>query len=276
MLGRSVGDLALSGAELFEPALATLLRSADLTIGNLESAVSERGSPEAKGYTFRAPPLALAALTAAGFDVVSLANNHSLDYGAAALGDTQSHLRAAGIESVGAGSNIADALSAVVVERGGYQIAFVGLLDAPAEGSFSRANWEAGSASAGVAWADEESVRLAVRNAAESADFVVAMLHFGIEFSGTPSATQRALARAAIDAGADVVVGSHPHVLQEVEEYGGGLIAYSLGNFVFDGFGGLVSESAILRVSLAPGGVQEWELIPVTVGYDGLPVLDEQ
>jgi poly-gamma-glutamate synthesis protein (capsule biosynthesis protein) len=102
----------------------------------------------------------------------------------------------------------------------------------------SRETWEARAHRPGVAWADQNTVTSVVSQAALSADIVVVMLHFGLEYHADPSASQRELAHAAIAAGAALVVGSHPHLLQEVEEYGGGLIAYSLGNFVFDRFGG--------------------------------------
>lgn len=277
MLGRSVGYRieAGEGASIFEPGVSTVLGEADIAVGNLESAVSAGGEPQAKSYTFRAPPAASSVLAAAGFDVLSLANNHALDYGRGALADTEALLRAAGIQPVGSGRDLSAALSPVVLERGGLRIAFVALVDAPAEGSFTRSNWEAGADRAGVAWADDESVARAVSDAAAVADVVVALLHFGYEFHESPSAGQRALARAAIDAGADLVVGSHPHVLQPVEAYGGGLIAYSLGNFVFDGFEGIAESSAMLRVTLTSEGVGAWELIPVRIPYGGLPRLLE-
>jgi len=259
---------------IFEGELGALLRSADITIGNLECAISERGEPLPKGYTFRAPLAAVAALEHAGFDLVSLANNHAMDYGPLALLDTHEELARAGIASVGAGPDIASAMAAEVIERDGLRIAFVGLLDAPAEGpGFSRWSWEATADTPGVAWADTETVTAAVEAAARDADVVVAMLHFGAEYATEPTASQRALAEAAIDAGAALVIGSHPHVLQAVEEYSGGLIAYSLGNFVFDGFEGESNTTAILRVTLTARGVTAWEMIPARV-VDGLPVLE--
>ncbi|MEX0781299.1 MAG: CapA family protein [Dehalococcoidia bacterium] len=279
MLARSVGQRVLSdGPEVvFGEAVAAILREADLAIGNLECAVSERGEPQPKGYTFRAPPAAVEALELAGFDMVSLANNHALDYGPDALHDTVMHLEDRGIRAVGAGPDLPAASAATILERGGLRIAFVGLVDVPPEGpGFSRDTWEAGPDSWGVAWADEETVRAAVAAAAESADIVVALLHFGFEYHTTPSAAQRTLAHTAIDAGASLVIGTHPHVLQEVEEYGGGLIAYSLGNFVFDGFDGTANDSAILRVTLEADAVLAWELVPVELVDNGLPRLQQR
>ena len=273
MLGRTVGARVVAdGPEfVFDDEVASVLRDADLTIGNLETSISERGTPADKGYTFRAPPLTTRALAIAGFDVVSLANNHSLDYGAEALADTFQHLNASGVLAVGAGPNRSAAHAPIVIERNGLRIAVLGLVDAPPEGDFNREAWEAQPSRPGVAWADEETVIEMVTQADAAADLVVLMIHFGVEFSATPSESQRMLARSAIDAGADLVIGSHPHVLQEVEVYRGGLIAYSLGNFVFDGFDGTANVSAILTVTVTADGVEAWKLIPVEIGLTGLP-----
>lgn len=275
MLDRSIGQRVLASGPgvLFDDGLLHTLKDADLTVGNLECSVSERGSPQFKGYTFRAPPSALASLELAGFDVMSLANNHALDYGEAALLDTIRLLSTRGIAAVGAGENIEGAQAAKIVERGGLRIAFVGLVDVEAEGAFNRRNWEATKDGAGVAWADRITVDASVRAAARSADLVVAMLHFGVEFNPLPVPAQRELARTAIDAGADLVIGSHSHVLQEVEEYGHGLIVYSLGNFIFDGFEGPSNASAVLRVTLTKYGVTAWKLLPVDIINNGIPRL---
>lgn len=276
MLARTIGQriVAVGPQVVFDERMMETLRGADLTVGNLETAVSERGEAQAKGYTFRAPPAALDALELAGFDAVSLANNHSLDFGVDGLLDAGRLLSIRGIAAVGAGANIAKAVEPKVLVRAGLRVAFVGLVDVGEEGpGFSRRTWEATAGRPGVAWADLATVRASVKNAAADADIVVVMLHFGTEFETEPSLAQRELARAAIDAGALLVIGSHPHVLQEVEEYGGGLIAYSLGNFVFDGFDGRSNDSALLRVTMGRGGVQSWELIPVAIVDNGFPRL---
>ncbi len=279
MLARSVGQRILSAGAgiVFDDGIAATLRGADLTIGNLEFVISERGEAQPKGYTFRAGPEVVEALALGGFDAVSLANNHANDFGADALSDTVAHLAERQIASVGAGSNLAAASAPAVIERNGLRIAVVGLTDVPSEGpGFSRQTWEAGPDRWGVAWADAETVGAAVRTAGKGTDVVVAMLHFGFEYHEAPSDSQRTLARAAIDAGASLVIGSHPHVLQEVEEYGGGLIAYSLGNFVFDGFDGDANTSAILRVTLDGDGIHGWEMLPVEIVDNGLPRLAGQ
>lgn len=277
MLGRSVGQRIVNDGPgaVFEEPLATRLSTADLTVGNLEAPISDRGAQANKSYTFRAPPTAAEALALAGFDVVSLANNHSLDYGLDALADTFAYLNGHALLSAGAGMDQRAARAPIIVERHGLKIGVVGLVDAGAEGDFSRAHWEAMPGRPGVAWADLETVAETISRTASQADIVVAMLHFGVEYAGSPTESQRELARAAIDAGASLVIGSHPHVLQEVEQYRKGLIAYSLGNFVFDGFDGTANRSAILTVTISANGVESWALAPVEIDANGLPHLSE-
>lgn len=276
MFGRTIGEWVLrDGPEsVFDPRIADLLSTADLAIGNLESIPSRLGEPMQKGYTFRAPPEATASLLRGGFDVVSLANNHSLDFGREALDDGLRQLARADIQTVGAGRDAHEAYAPRVLRRNGLRVAFLGFVDVPPEGSgFSRDEWVASVDRPGVAWADLETVTDGVKAATAVADIVVVLFHFGLEFDDSPSTLQRQLAHAAVDAGALLVLGSHPHVVQQVEEYGQGLIAYSLGNFVFDGFDGVANESAILRATLEKGRVVAWDLVPVSINQFGLPVL---
>ena len=281
----AVGDIMLdrSVAEWITPEhpegpfahVLDILQSADLTVGNLESAVSDLGQAGQKSYTFRAPPLAAAGLAAAGFDLVSIANNHSLDFGPEALVDTVEQLRAASVEVVGGGRDDEEAYRYRVVTAHGVRVAFLGLAEVPNDYGYDRGVWTAAPGKPGIAWVDEARMAASVSEAAQMADVVVVMFHFGVEGASEPSQRQRQLARAAIDAGANLVLGSHPHVLQKIEEYGGGLIAYSLGNFVFDGFEGAANESGILLVSFAADGSLSWRLEPVMIGWDGLPRVSE-
>jgi poly-gamma-glutamate synthesis protein (capsule biosynthesis protein) len=278
MLARSVADFVTEddpGAP-FEH-VRPLLEGADIAVVNLECAVSDVGAPEPKAYTFRAPPLAAKGLAAAGIDAVALANNHAGDYGMAALLDTLTRLDAAGVASAGAGPDDTRAYGHVVVERAGVRFAFLSFAEIPLEGSgYDIEDWRAGSGTPGIAWLDDDRALAAIAAADAEADIVVAMFHYGQEGHSSRSARQVAISHAAIDAGADLVLGTHSHVLQEVEEYGGGLIAYSLGNFVFDGFEGYPggTESAILQVSFGPEGVESWDLVPAVIGWDGLPRLE--
>ena len=274
MLARTVRDrIAANGAEVAFAGVSEILAGADLAFANLDTAI---GVAEPKGYTFRAPPIAADGLVAAGIDLVSLANNHALDYGPEALAETQSLLAERGIASVGAGPERTSAHAPALLEVNGLTIAVLGYVTVPIEsGGFNTRIWEATDTTAGVAWLDIEVMTADIGAAAADADLVVVMLHFGQEARLQPSAEQRAHAEAAIDAGTTLVIGSHPHVLQPVEEYGGGLIAYSLGNFVFDGFDSPANDSAILLVELTAEGVASHELLPVRI-VNGLPHLADE
>ncbi len=199
------------------------------------------------------------------------ANNHSLDYGEEAMLDTLSRLREAGIESVGAGSTSERAYAPVVLNVQGIRLAFLSYTDIPSPA------WKAAEESPGVAWIDAERIATDIATAKQTADTVAVFFHFGIEGSLVVTEAQREQAHAAIDAGATLVLGSHPHVLQEVEEYEGGIIAYSLGNFAFDGFDEepQANDSAILRIELSPFGVVGWNLVPVRI-VGGWPTLVER
>jgi poly-gamma-glutamate synthesis protein (capsule biosynthesis protein) len=277
MLGRTIGDrlLAEGPAVPFEHVSGTLA-AATVAVANLEGPIAATGTPASKGYTFLAPPEAIASLVFAGVDAVSLANNHSLDYGPEALAETIRLLDAAGIAHAGAGSNAAEARRPAVIEVNGLRVAFLAYVETPAEGDYSRSSWEATATTPGVAWLDPSYFGDDISAARQQAGFVVVLLHFGREFSPDPTAEQRAQARAAIDAGADLVLGAHPHLLQPVEEYSGGLIAYSLGNFVFDGFDGASNESAILLARLTARGVLDYELVPVDIVDNGIPRVVEE
>lgn len=264
MLARSIGA-ALVRNPLDSPfaAVADILQSADITVGNFECAIATTGKPARKAFTFRAPPQAVNALAGAGFDVLSLANNHSLDYGAAALVQTTGSLDLADIHHVGAGLNEEIAYHPLLLTVKGIRLALLAYVDAPPEGRFNKALWTARGIKPGVAWADPERIRADVSAAKLDADVVIVLLHSGTEGSRVPNRIQGAAAHAAIDAGAALVIGSHPHVLQGVEYYGKGVIVYSLGNFVFDGFRN--NDSAILRVTLGREGVRELAWTPVVI-----------
>jgi poly-gamma-glutamate capsule biosynthesis protein CapA/YwtB (metallophosphatase superfamily) len=203
-----------------------LFEGADLLIGNLEGAFTDRGVAQEKTYTFRAPPALAPVLSEAGFDAVSLANNHSYDFGEVGLLDTLDALDGVGVASFGAGRDATEAYEARLLEVRGTRIALLGFND-------RGGSQPAGPGVPGVATPSAEMVA-AVEAAGAAADHVIVMFHWGSEYTQEVTARQRELAHAAIDAGAEVVLGSHPHVLQRVERYRGGVIAYSLGNFVFD------------------------------------------
>jgi poly-gamma-glutamate synthesis protein (capsule biosynthesis protein) len=231
--------------------VAPALRAADLAVANLEGAVSTRGAPvPGKLYTFRGPPSALrAAASFAGIDVVSLANNHSLDYGRTAFLDTIANARRFGLRTTGGGSSLTTARRPAIVRRGGLRVAFLGFSDVRPLG------FDAGAGRPGTVPAFPEIIRADVRAARRRADVVVAYFHWGVERTTVPTWRQRSLAATALDAGATVVLGAHPHVLQPVERRGRRLVAWSLGNFVFAAHSPSTARTGILRIRLDARGV---------------------
>ncbi len=233
---------------------SSTLRAADLTVGNLEHPVSARGKNQGSQYSLRAKPEALAGLADAGFDVVSLANNHIWDWGTDALSDTFLHLDAAGIRFVGAGMNESEANRPLIMELKGNSIVFVGWTNLYPEGL------EAKGDEPGISRFREDEAAAQVSNLAATNDIVVVLIHFGDEYKTNANEVQKKIARALVDAGADLVVGHHPHVVEEVERYREGWIAYSLGNFVFDqGFSEETMRGLALRVAVKDGRVENVE-----------------
>jgi poly-gamma-glutamate synthesis protein (capsule biosynthesis protein) len=210
--------------------------NADIQVADMESPVTTIGTQQLKEYTYQSTPKALPAFRKAGFDVVTLANNHSMDYGVAGLLDTMRNLTNNGIKYTGAGRTADEAYAPVVVKRKGVKIAFVGLSHV-----VPNASWKAQNKSTpfpngvtGVAHLYDMPAALhAVKRAKQVADLVVVLPHWGVERVMTPNATQTMMAHALIDAGADLIVGAHPHVAQSIEQYKGKWIAYSVGNFLF-------------------------------------------
>lgn len=275
MLGRTVGQQALAkGPQIVFGGVQSALEAADIRVGNLECALTDLGTPAKKMYTMQAPPAAAEALSLGKFDLVSLANNHSMDYGYVGLADEQETLKQAGVGMVGAGVNFDQAHSPVFLERNGVRLAFLAYVDVPIEQEgFDTHSWAATASQPGVAWGDPDQIKIDVAGAKRQADVVVVLLHSGIEigkYIPSISAAQRADAYAAIDGGAALVLGAHPHVLESIEHYHGGLIAFSLGNFVFDDYLGIADATVVLRVVLTQAGVQSYETVPVLI-ENGLP-----
>ncbi len=238
------------------------LRAADVATANLEGAVSARGVPVAnKQFHFRGSPALLrSAHDAGGLDVVTVANNHSGDYGSVALLDTIRYAHAAGLETVGGGVNAAAALRPVIVEAGGLRIGFVGLSDVNPYGFNATAD------SPGTAKADPDTVTAAVRAARRQADVVVCWFHWGTELHPVPSERQQQLAAAALNAGAQVVLGAHPHVFGAVTSpTRHSVVAWTLGNFVFPAHSAGTTRTGILMVALDRNGVRGWRVEHATI-----------
>jgi len=266
----AVGDLMLGNRtepflKEFGPAypfgdVRPFLEQADVVVGNLESPVSVRGKAVPnKKFTLRAGPIAIEALKQAGIRVVTLANNHSMDFGPLALQDTLAHLEENGILSTGAGMDLEDARSPAILKVKGKTLAFLSYsLTFPLEFFASASRPGTAPGYADFVKADIEKIR-------PSADLVIVSFHWGAELMTTAKDYQIALGRKAIDWGADLVLGHHPHVLQELEVYHGRLIAYSLGNFVFGSESNRTNTGMILLLTFRGKSLVQAEAIPLDV-----------
>ena len=264
LLDSKFGQALTRGEDRFAQTAALL--DADLSVGNLECPVATSGAAVDKIYTFRAQPSTLPRLREY-FDAVSVANNHSGDYGTVAFAETLTRLRATGLPYFGGGRDSSEAHAPLLLKKRGLTIALLGYDE------FHPRSFEATPERAGVAWAEEEQIVLDITRArAAGAQVVLPFLHWGWENEFAPSERQRELARALIDAGASAVIGAHPHVTQGAEMYRGKPIVYSLGNFAFD----LLDrpENAIgwqLRLVVDRRGVVSFSTTAVRLDAEGTP-----
>ncbi|MBW2992959.1 CapA family protein [Candidatus Woesearchaeota archaeon] len=237
MLSRGVAKRIKEHGSLFPfENISHILKQGDIVFGNLECPISDRGTRRNKRYVFRANPESIKGLISAGFNVLSVANNHILDYGSEAFEDTVTFLKQNNI--LPAGQNLA-------VLRGIGFLAY----------SFNFS---------------EETILKDIRDAKRKVNFLVVSMHWGKEYSFEPTDDQKRLARLMIDNGADIIAGHHPHVLQLIEKYKNGLIIYSLGNLVFDQYSHQgVKDSMIVKVNEE----MKIEKIPVHINDDYQPCL---
>lgn len=264
MLADGPGRLIKQGGDPFIY-IAPSLDKADVRVANLECVVASGGHAADKPWTFRASPRVLPLLKK-HVDVVSLANNHSGDFGRAAFAEMLSRLDSAGLPYLGGGRDLREAHRPRIIERKGLRIALLGY-----DEFFPRA-FEAGDAYPGVAWSEDAQVAYDIRQARQQADVVIPFMHWGQEHEPRANDRQRQLARLMIDAGADAVVGTHPHVVQDTELYRGKPIVYSLGNFVFDGFTDPANNTGwVLWLDVSKRGVQAWRVAPVHMDRRGSP-----
>ena len=253
------------------------LAAADLTMVNLESAITGRGTPEAKEletpdqrYHFRTPPAALDVLDRAGIDVVTMANNHGADYGPVGLADTLAAIRTGPLPVVGIGRDRRQAFTPYRVSVRGTDLAFLA-----ADGSFregASSVWAAGPRNPGLAAAHAARPRAlltAVRSASRQDDVVVVYLHWGAEYRGCPTPRQRSTARALAAAGADVVVGTHAHVLLGSGWLDDTYVNYGLGNFLW--YHNRDPVSGVLRVRIRDGEVVGDSWAPARIDTLGVP-----
>jgi len=267
MLDETPGAEIARGRDPFAP-FAAILNSADIRIGNLECVVATSGEAEpGKPYTFRAHPRTLAPLKQ-HLDAVTLANNHSGDFGPSAFGEMLALLEQQGIGYFGGGATLAQAHRPLVIERHGLRIALLGYNE------FLPRSFEADYDQPGVAWSEDAQVQYDIARARDQyhADLVIPVMHWGWEHEITASSRQRQLARLMIDAGADAVVGGHPHVVQDTEQYRARPIIYSLGNFIFNGFSETINNTGwLLRLEVDRQGVRRWRTFVARLDGQGIP-----
>jgi gamma-polyglutamate biosynthesis protein CapA len=263
----AVGDVMLGRGVLAEPDpladVSAWLQTADLVLGNFEGVIADlNAGPTPPGYDLRMPEASASQLRAAGFDVVGLANNHSLDLGASGLEETAARLAAAGLVVIGAGPDRETAVQAWLPTVNGIQLAllaFNAIPDPVGQDAILPYNWTRAE------W-DQETATAAVAAARAQADAVIVSIHWGYEYQLRADPAQRRMAEALLEAGADLVVGHHPHVAQETAVQSGRLVAYSLGNFVFDQGQGETNQGLALRAVFDANGLLAVQALPVWAG----------
>lgn len=234
------------------------MKNADLTMVNEEFPFSARGTQaQDKQFTFRVDPSYVKILQEMGIDVVTLANNHALDYGTEALSDSFQTLDDAGIAYVGAGDSRERAAEAYITELGGKTFGFLAASRVIPEVSWNIDNQQPGM----LCTYDSTALCEAIKKAKENCDYVAVYVHWGIERENMPQDYQRQLGKAYIDAGADIVIGSHPHVLQGIEYYNGKPIVYSLGNYIFNQS---IEKTMLLKVTVSPENETMLQIIPAS------------
>lgn len=257
----SIGGLILKDLEYPWKATNDLLQKADVLVGNLEVPLSSRGSEYTKKtWILRADPRTIDSLTKVGFDVLTLANNHIMDYGPIALQDTLSLLDKAKIARTGAGMNLNEARQpAIYTAPDGTRFAFLSY-----SLTYPEIFW-ANSSRPGAPYGDPAVFVPDIKKAKEMTDHVIVSFHWSDELQYYPSPYQKNYGRLCIDAGASMVLGHHPHVLQGIEVYKEGLIAYSLGNFVFGSYSKRVKDSIILEIECSRDSLIQAKIYPINV-----------
>jgi poly-gamma-glutamate capsule biosynthesis protein CapA/YwtB (metallophosphatase superfamily) len=291
----AVGDISFEGPKADHPSfdcfrdVAQYFRQSDLVIGNLEGPLTDKGEPALAKCTLRASPDWAAALRRAGVNVVTLANNHLMDYGVTGLLETRAALDRAGIRHVGAGRNAQEACAPLVLEVAGRRVALLARSSVVVG-----ARTYADEHQAGVAFLDENELIESIRAWKAKSDLVILLRHWGVEEHLYPSPDQRRLARRCTEAGADAILGHHPHVVQGIEHHSSAPIVYSLGNFVFSEFewtytvpGGDATtylstltpenrEGVIVTLEWTRGGSPQLTAVPTRIDSEGDARLDTE
>jgi poly-gamma-glutamate synthesis protein (capsule biosynthesis protein) len=285
----------------------TLLDGADITVANMDTVLSPLGEPTPKLFNLRGPREATGEIAAMGFDAVTIANNHAMDFGPDGMLDMIAAFQASGVTPLGGGKDLAAATAPHIFTAGGRTIALLsiattlptgapagpgrpGIAPVSVHQSFfiepSIMSEQPGSVPEVKCWLDETELKRAVADvkaAKQQAEIVVPFLHWGVPspwrapFHAVVQKHQRTLGHTLIDAGADAVIGSHAHELHGIEFYNGKPIAYCLGNFWIDGISNwawMGRESMVLRLSFPPEGNPEVEIQTVWLDDGGWPIAD--
>ena len=247
--------------------IAPVVRGADMVMGDLECALTDRVTPAYEGMYFSAYPKAIEGIKTLGVNVLTLANNHITNYDRSGLMDTVKILKSNNIKYTGGGENYAEAHRPAIVEANGVKFAFL-------DYNSVEESIQATATEPGVSWVsippeDSQQIKVVendIKRAKEQADFVVVSVHWGKEYEYKPNSSTVALARKVCDAGADMVIGQHPHTIQSMESYNGKLIAYSLGNFIFDQrFSEQVRDGVVLKCAFKKNVPVSAELVPYRI-----------
>ncbi|MFI6816795.1 CapA family protein [Nonomuraea sp. NPDC050328] len=251
--------------------IARVLGRADLAVINLETAITTGGAPVNKQFTFRAPASAFTALKAGGVDVVSMANNHGMDYGSTGLEDSLAAIKKSRFPVIGIGEDDAEAYKPFRTTLNGNKVSIIGatqVLDAEFIQSWSATPGQGGLASA----KNEPRLIQAVRQARKNSDTVIVFLHWGTELQPCPNEAQRSLTPKLIKAGADVIVGGHAHQLLGSGYLGNAYVNYGLGNFIFYNWGPVTGKTGVLTLTINGRKVLKDRWTPATIQSPGLPV----
>ncbi|WP_380280983.1 CapA family protein [Kitasatospora purpeofusca] len=271
--GRTEARLAVQPPETALGPIAKTLSAADLAVLNLETAITDRGAPEPKTYTFRTSPKALTALKDSGVDVVSLANNHAVDFGADGLTDTLAAKASSPVPIVGFGRNAQEAYAPYVATVRGVKVAVVAASQVE---DLTNQKWRAGANKPGIASAlDTAALLRAVEEAKRQAPVVLVYLHWGDEGKACPTGAQTAVAKKLATAGATAVVGTHAHTMLGAGMLGDTYIGYGFGNFLWYGTSNYANsdETGVTTLTVSPAGKVLGEAFtPATIDDKGVPV----
>jgi poly-gamma-glutamate synthesis protein (capsule biosynthesis protein) len=262
MLSRAVERKMIAKKDWKYPFLETaeITSGADITFGNLETTILPGARVLDMSFIFRADPKALEGLEVAGFDVLSLANNHTMNFGYSGLEATLQNLDGVGIGHIGAGLSEKSIYAPVIKEVEGVKIGFLAYTYAREQSHSIDGNIY------GTAYANTDKMKDQVSELRNSADIVVISMHMGEEYQTSPNTVQKNFARAAVDAGAELVIGHHPHVVETFEKYNDGYIIYSLGNFVFDQMWSEETRlGAIAEITFENNKISDIRFVPVKI-----------